>query len=895
MRFVSFRAAVESETWIIPQHHNDNGNASTPIGWTYANQYGASAGGIVRDSCGVGEGGSYGSGFCWYDGAIQAYDAISQTIQTNINDTYQISFWVADNSFCRTDGGGPACNFSDTSTNGDTIDSGGNGINVTVYAQAGLPPPTQQLTVTLLDSGTGNVTDNSTPTPLINCSESNGTVTGTCSANYPYQTLVTLTATPTPPTTFAGWGGACGDSGTNPSCTVTMNAAQSVTASFVLPGQTQTGTVATGTQTDFTYTTYNYNAKLTSGNPVSAAVTAIPIQDQATCNAIVNPTFPGAQCFVFDDGNGPGVPAPVMFELTCPDSPGGTCGSADNQNFFATLGTAFNFTKTLNPYNRTEPLVGWLKGAGSDPVHPCTLNPGNSPALFQSNQIVSFFTVGDPQGNAKGSSGGTGSCWLLTYSTPYEAPSVNITAPANGGSYIQGSSQPASYSCTAVNNSNINNGVAGPYLTENSCNGPVASGSPFSTSTPGPNTFTVTMTDSAANTTSSTVTYLVEGPPLISSPNSVTFTIGLFGSFTVTTSGYPTPSITEVGPLPNGLVFVDNGNGTGTLQGTPLVFIGGDFSISFTATNGIGSPATQAFTIILQQAPSITSANNATFAFGVPNSFTVTTTGFPTPSIAKAGGLPAGVTFVDNGNGTGTLSGTPSVAGTFPIVFTATNAVTTTPQNFTLTVAGLSISPSPLNFGTVYLNTSHTLSVTLTNMGKSAVTISGVSITPGTAPAAAYTYVSHCTTPLTAGKSCTIAVTFLADAVGTLTATLNITDNTVGSPQHVSLTGNVIDPVAQLNPARLTFGTQAVGSHTTLPVQLTNTGLTPLIISNIAIVGSGEFTEVNNCPAILSSTMGCTISVTFAPTVKGARTGTLTITDNVQGGQSTVALTGTGQ
>ena len=84
-----------------------------------------------------------------------------------------------------------------------------------------------------------------------------------------------------------------------------------------------------------------------------------------------------------------------------------------------------------------------------------------------------------------------------------------------------------------------------------------------------------------------------------------------------------------MGSLPNGLTFVDNGNGTGTLRGTPMVLVGGDFGISFTANNGINPPAMQAFTIILQQAPSITSANNATFAYGVPNSFTVTTTGFP--------------------------------------------------------------------------------------------------------------------------------------------------------------------------------------------------------------------------------------------------------------------------
>jgi hypothetical protein len=365
----------------------------------------------------------------------------------------------------------------------------------------------------------------------------------------------------------------------------------------------------------------------------------------------------------------------------------------------------------------------------------------------------------------------------------------------------------------------------------------------------------------------------------------------------VTTSGYPTPSITEVGSVPNGLVFVDNGNGTGTLRGTPRVLLGGDFNVNFVANNGIGPGVTQTFTVILNQAPAFTSANSTTFAFGESNSFIVTTAGFPAATLHEAGALPVGVTFVDNGNGTAKLSGTPASSGTFNIVLTATNVVTTTTQNFTLSVGGLSISPSSLNLGSVYLNGAGTLSATLTNVGGTTVTVSGVSITPGTAPAGAYTFANHCTAALKPGKMCTIAVTLNGVGVGTLTGTLNITDNAPGSPQHVSLTGNVINPVAQFNPVGLAFGTQTVGSNTTLSVQLTSAGQTPLNISNVAITGTnpGDFSQVNNCPASMTVGTSCTVSVTFHPSKKNARSATLTVTDNVSGGTSTVALTGTGR
>jgi hypothetical protein len=106
----------------------DNGNSGTPIGWTYANIYGATFGGFVTSLPGCNMG-----GLCWYDGAVQAYDAISQTIPTTVGDTYRISFLLNDD--------GTLTTFSALSTNGNITDHGGNGADVLVYAQAGLPAP----------------------------------------------------------------------------------------------------------------------------------------------------------------------------------------------------------------------------------------------------------------------------------------------------------------------------------------------------------------------------------------------------------------------------------------------------------------------------------------------------------------------------------------------------------------------------------------------------------------------------------------------------------------------------------------------------------------------------------------------------------------------------------
>jgi uncharacterized repeat protein (TIGR01451 family) len=142
--FISFTNASVVDTTTHSGNLLLNGDFSGGLSpWTYSNVYGAASGGIVESGPNFCYTSNNTSNTCWYDGAVQAYDAISQTIDTTVGDQYEITFVVADNSGCTIDGG-PPCNFSDLSTNGDSTDTAGNGINVTVYAQGGMPVPTTQ-------------------------------------------------------------------------------------------------------------------------------------------------------------------------------------------------------------------------------------------------------------------------------------------------------------------------------------------------------------------------------------------------------------------------------------------------------------------------------------------------------------------------------------------------------------------------------------------------------------------------------------------------------------------------------------------------------------------------------------------------------------------------------
>ncbi|MGH8399250.1 MAG: putative Ig domain-containing protein [Gammaproteobacteria bacterium] len=73
---------------------------------------------------------------------------------------------------------------------------------------------------------------------------------------------------------------------------------------------------------------------------------------------------------------------------------------------------------------------------------------------------------------------------------------------------------------------------------------------------------------------------------------------------TVTTTGNPTPSITESGALPSGISFVDNGDGTANFNGQAATGTSGTYPVTITASNGVGSNTTQSFTLTITTATS---------------------------------------------------------------------------------------------------------------------------------------------------------------------------------------------------------------------------------------------------------------------------------------------------
>jgi len=143
--------------------------------------------------------------------------------------------------------------------------------------------PSTSFTLTLTKSGIGTGTVASSPSG-ISC----GT---TCSASFASGTVVSLTAAPDSGSTFAGWSGACSGTG---ACSVTMDAAKSVSATFnststgalsslsVNPTSVIGGNSSTGTVTLTAAATANLVVTLSSDNASATVPPSVTVPQGAT-------------------------------------------------------------------------------------------------------------------------------------------------------------------------------------------------------------------------------------------------------------------------------------------------------------------------------------------------------------------------------------------------------------------------------------------------------------------------------------------------------------------------------------------------------------------------------------------------------------------------------------
>ena len=309
------------------------------------------------------------------------------------------------------------------------------------------------------------------------------------------------------------------------------------------------------------------------------------------------------------------------------------------------------------------------------------------------------------------------------------ATSITATAPAGAAGPVDVTvTTPGGTSTTS--SSDLFTYVAAPTVTSIAPTaGPTAGGT--SVVITGTNLDSATAVDfgaNAATVTADSATSITATAPA-GSAGAVDVTVTTAGGTSATSpadvftyEGVPTVSdiAPTAGPTAGGTSVVITGTNLGSATavdfGANAATVTADSATSITATAPAGSAGTVDVTVTTAggtsatsvsdaftygTAPLFTSGTSTTFVTGTAGTFTPTATGSPTPTIGESGTLPSGVSFTG-----GVLSGTPTVTGSFPITFTASNGIGgPVSQSFTLTVVAIQITTTSLPTAT--LNTSY--------------------------------------------------------------------------------------------------------------------------------------------------------------------------------------------
>jgi hypothetical protein len=157
------------------------------------------------------------------------------------------------------------------------------------------------------------------------------------------------------------------------------------------------------------------------------------------------------------------------------------------------------------------------------------------------------------------------------------------------------------------------------------------------------------------------------------------------------TGGAGAPFTWSATGLPQGLAIASN---TGLISGIPRA--AGSFTLGVTVGDSSGAMATQSYALtIAPSAVSIVTQTLANGAVGSAYSGAVSASGGSGTYTFTATGLPPGVTLASSG----TLTGTPTAAGSYTVAVTATDASgLTAVQSFSVTITGkLVVTPATIS------------------------------------------------------------------------------------------------------------------------------------------------------------------------------------------------------
>ena len=317
-----------------------------------------------------------------------------------------------------------------------------------------------------------------------------------------------------------------------------------------------------------------------------------------------------------------------------------------------------------------------------------------------------------------------------------------------------------------------------------------------------------------------------------------------YSTQTITASGAAAPytfAITS-GALPAGLSLSSGG----TLSGTPTA--SGNYNITVTATDANGVTGSRAYSFTISAAPTIsvnpTTLPNPTANVAYTTSLSATGGTAPYSYTFTSGTLPAGLSLSSGG----TLSGTPTQAGTYNFTVTATDVNSASgSRTYSVTVSAGAPNAGAVSVTVAANSSANPITLNLSGGAATSVAVSSAA-SHGTATASG-TSITY--TP-TAGYSGADSFTYTAtNGSGT------------SSPATVSLTVNA--PTLSITPSVLT----APAANVAYSVALGASGGTAPYSYAITSGALPTGLSVNTSTGLLSGT----------PSVPGAYNFTVTVTD----------------
>lgn len=357
-------------------------------------------------------------------------------------------------------------------------------------------------------------------------------------------------------------------------------------------------------------------------------------------------------------------------------------------------------------------------------------------------------------------------------------------------------------------------------------------------------------------------------PSNIGAGQSATFSV----QFTPTSTTGATGSITfndNAGTSPQSLTLT----GSALSSGSTLAAYPG--SLSF-ANIAVGNSSAQTVTL----------TNSGSAAITI-NQVSTTGSDFRTSGISAGQTIAAGKTASFSASYAPTTSTT--VSGSITIASTATNGALSVPLVGTATQGALSASPSSVGFGSVAVNSSASTTVTLSNTGTAAVSISGGSIS-----GSGFSMGTLAAQTLNPGQSASFSVKFAPTAAVGASGSISVSSSAPGSPLAIALSGTGAQAQLSASTLSVSFGTVSVGNSNSQPITFTNSGNATLTFSQVSVSGTG-FSETGLSTASSIAAGGSlTFNAAFTPASSAPASGSITLATNGTPSSLVIGLSGSG-